>query len=179
MAGKSCCATFEVALGPGERKRIAAVIPKIRKMRDLGKVIDATGGWWRQSDDGDSLRTRTNGACVFLSAPPGEAPRCALHEWALTVGRDHRKVKPEICSLFPLFLVQWGDEVLVTSYGARLMVEIDPSNGEEAVQFACTSPPTGVGRPLLVEQRGEIEYRIGARRWGAMLRKLRALGHAV
>ena len=179
LAGKGCCATFDVALGPGERERIAEVLPEIRALRDVGRVIDATGGWWKRQDGGESLRVRKNGACVFLSAPPGGIPRCSIHEWALSKGLDHRKLKPEICCMFPLYMVQWGDEVFVTSYGSPLMVEMDPHEEDRIESFVCINPPPGVGRPLVIEQRDEIEYRIGARRWGAMLRKLRELGHDV
>lgn len=179
LAGKACCTTFDVPLERGERERLEQVVPEIRKLRDVGRVIDATGGWWKRQQGSEWLRTRKGGACVFLSAPPGLPPRCSIHEWALSQGIDHRTVKPEICCLFPLYLVQFGEEILITAYGSDLMKQADPDEADRIATFVCTDPPPGIGRPLLVDQADEIAYRIGARRWSAVVTKLRALGHPV
>jgi hypothetical protein len=179
LAGKACCTTFDVPLGPGERARIERVLPEIRAMHDVDRAIRAAGGWRRRLEGAEWLRTRSSGACVFLAAPRGEVPRCTLHEWALANGRDHRRVKPEICCLFPLYIVQLGDEILLTAYGSDLMLEADPAEAGRIETFVCTNPPPGAGRPLLVEQAAEISYRIGPRRWARVLAKLRSLGHPV
>jgi len=179
LSGKSCCTTFHVPLERRDIRRIEKVLPQVRAIRDVGAAIDRAGGFWTKDDGQVRLRERPTGACVFLSAPRGGAPLCTIHEWAAGNGVDWRSVKPETCCLFPLFLVEWSEDVFVTSYGSPWFAEIEPEEAEDLKSFACLHPPAGRGRPLLVEQADELRYRLGARRWGAMLRKLRALGHPV
>jgi hypothetical protein len=178
LAGKTCCTTFDVPVEAKDVRRIAKILPEVRAIRDVGAAIDRAGGFWVFEDGERRLRTRPGGACVFFSAPPGEAPRCTIHEWAALRGLEHREWKPETCCLFPLYLVEWGEDAFVTGYGSRWFLEIEPDERDEVKSFACLHPPTG-GRALLAEQEEELRYRLGARRWGAMLRKLRALGHPV
>jgi hypothetical protein len=177
LAGKSCCASFRVPLDEGEIRRIERVLPRVREIRDVGAAIDRAGGFWKTDEGSPWLRERPDGACVFLSARPGGPALCTLHEWALSAGRDHRRLKPEVCSLFPLYLVEWEDAVLVTSYGSPFWAECEPEETDLVHRFACLHPRAG--RPLVVEQRDELEYRVGRRRWGAMLAVLRRLGHPV
>ena len=177
LTGKSCCSTFRVPVERADMRRIDRVLGEIRKIRDVGAAIDRTGRYWYEDEGAHWLATRPDESCVFLSAPPGGMPLCTIHEWAHSKGIDHRKVKPETCCLFPLYLVQWGDESFLTGYGSRWYCELEPGEADDIKTFACTRPPRGTGMPLLLEQADEIQYRIGARRWGATLRKLRALGH--
>lgn len=179
LAGKTCCTTFVVPVEPKDVRRIARILPELRTIRDVGAAIDRAGGFSGREDGYVRLLTRPSGACVFLSAPPGEAPRCTIHEWAAARGLDHRAWKPETCCLFPLYLVQWGEDTFVTGYGSPWFREIEPCEAEDVKSFSCLHPPRGGGRPLLAEQEDELRYRIGSRRWGATLRKLRALGHPV
>ncbi len=177
LFGKSCCTTFRVPIEREDVERVAKVVDDVRGVRDVGRAIDRAGGWWKVEDDQIWLLDRPDGACVFLSAPRGGRPLCTLHEWALANGRDFREVKPETCCLFPLYLLSHGDDVLVTSYGSELMRRAEPA--EEIKSFACLHPGPGQGRPAVVEQEDELRHRLGARRWDAVLRRLRALGHAV
>lgn len=179
LTGRSCCTTFRVPVEKADIRRIEKVLPSVRAIRDVGAAIDRAGGFWRREDGMLWLRSRPDSACVFLSAPRGGPPLCTLHEWAATQGLDHRKVKPETCCLFPTYLVEWGDEVFITSYGSRWYEELEPEERDDLKSFACIHPPAGAGRSLLLEQADELAYRLGARRWSATLRKLRAAGHAV
>ena len=102
-------------------------------------------------------------------------------------GFDFRDHKPETCCLFPLYLAEHEHWHLVTSYGSRLMLEYDKEEDEEedeeedgkVYEFACLHPGPGQGIPLLVEQRDELDYRLGKKRWGRVLEHLRRLGHPV
>lgn len=179
LVGKTCCTTLRVPVERLDVRRIERVLPEVRKIRDVGDAIDRAGGFWHEDEGSLWLRGRPSGACVFLSAPRGGPALCTLHEWAASRGMDHRKVKPEMCCLYPLYLVMWGDTVCVTSYGSRLWRELEPEEGDDLPTFACLNPRPGEGRPLLVEQQDELEARIGRGRWRAALRKLRSLGHPV
>jgi hypothetical protein len=179
LIGKTCCTTFSVPVEPRDVRRIERVLPELARVRDVGRAVERAGGFHYREGRQEWLRTRPSGACVFLSAPAGEPPRCTIHEWALGRGLDHRLYKPEACCLFPLYLVEWGDEVLVTGYGSALMREMEPEEAGQIERFRCTHPRGGAGRPLVVEQREELEYRLGARCWAAARRRLAELGHEV
>lgn len=180
LAGRSCCTTFRVPVERAEVRRIERALPALRAARDVGGPIDAAGGFWEEDSDGDGLvlRSRRDGRCVFLSDPREGPALCTLHEWSVATGRDHRRLKPEACCLFPLYLVENGDEVFVTAYGSAYWAELEPDDAHTVHPFACLHPPAG-GLPVLAEQREELEVRVGRRRWRATLRKLRSLGHPV
>jgi hypothetical protein len=179
LTGKSCCSTFRVPIERKEVRRIEKVLTEVRTIRDVGAAIDRAGGFWHDEDGTPWLNTRPDESCVFLSAPPGGMPLCTLHEWAASRGIDHRKVKPETCCLFPLYVAMCDDDALVTSYGSRWYCELEPDERDDIKTFACTKPPKGGGVPLVTEQRAELEHQLGKRRWAAALEKLRALGHEV
>lgn len=179
LAGKSCCTTFRVPIGRQDVERVAKVVDEVRQIRDVGRAIDRAGGWWRIEDDQAWLENRPNGACVFLSAEPGGRPWCTIHEWSVRNGRDFRDHKPETCCLFPLYVLECGDEVLITSYGSALMRKADPEEADQIKSFDCLHPPEGAGRPVIVEQEDELRHRLGSARWDKVLAKLRKLGHPV
>ena len=187
LSGKSCCTTFRVPLERRDLERIATVVDQVRTVRDVGAAIDAadeagdkdTADLWKHDADGLWLETRPTGACVFLSRPRGGIPRCSIHEWALSRGLDFRAYKPEGCCLYPMYLIENGDELLVTSYGSPYMLEVDDEDPDDIKTFACTLPPAGKGVPLLVEFEEELNYRLGPKRWGPVLEPLRSLWHAI
>ena len=179
LAGKTCCTTFRVPIERADVEKIAKVVDEVRQIRDVDKAIEDADGWWKVEDDEIWLEDRANGACVFLSAPKGDRPWCTIHEWAVKRGDDFRDHKPETCCLFPMYLLHCGDDVLVTSYGSELMKEADPDEADDIKEFACLHPPKGVGTSVVVEQEDELRYRLGAKRWNKVLKKLRRLGHAV
>ena len=179
LAGKTCCTTFRVPLTTEDVERIVHCVDEVKKIRDVGAAIEKAEGWWHHDEDGLWLERRKSGACVFLSAAKGERPWCTIHEWAVNNGKDWRAHKPEGCCIFPLYLIEYGDDVLVTSYGSPFMLEVDTEEPEDIETFKCTAPPEGVGTSVLIEQQEELEYRLGKARWTRTLAKLRKLGHAV
>ena len=180
LKGKTCCTTFNVPLETEDVERLACIVDEVKEIRDVGKAIEKAEGWWRHDEDGLWLEDRPSGACVFLSVPPEGPPLCTIHEWALTNGLEFRDYKPETCCLFPLYLAEQENEYLVTGYGSRLMLALDEDESEDEIEnFACLCPAPGVGKPLLVEQQQELEYRLGKDRWGRVLGRLREMGHPV
>ena len=179
LSGKTCCTTFRVPLEPDDINRVAPVVNEVKKIRDVAAAIDEADGWWHHDSDGLWLEQREHGGCVFLSKPPEGMPRCTIHEWAVKQGHDFRAYKPEGCCLFPMYLIDDGEHVLVTSYGSPYMLYVDEEEADNIKSFACTEPPPGVGRPLLCEFEEELNYRLGTKRWGKALRKLRERGHPV
>lgn len=179
LAGKTCCTTFRVPIEREDVERVAKVVDEVRKIRDVDAAIEKAGGWWKIEDDQIWLEDRPSGACVFLSAAKGERPWCTIHEWAVNNGRDFRENKPETCCLFPLYVLENGDEILVSSYGSDLMKKADPEEAPQIKTFECLHPPKGQGKPVIVEQEDELRYRLGSARWERVLTKLRKLGYAV
>jgi hypothetical protein len=179
LAGKTCCTTFRVPIETEDVEKIAKIVDQVSEIRDVGKAIERAEGWWKIEEDQAWLETRPSGACVFLSAPKGDRPWCTIHEWALKNGEEFRVHKPETCCLFPLYLLENGDEVLVTSYGSDLFKKADPDEADDIRRFDCLHPPKGQGRSLLVEQDDELRYRLGEKRWQRVLKRLRKLGYAV
>lgn len=179
VKGKTCCTTYAVPLVKDDVERVARVVDEVRKIRDVDKAIRRADGWWKVEDNELWLEQRPSGACVFLSAKPGEAPLCTIHEWALEQGDNYRDHKPEACCLYPLYTAEYGDEILITSYGSPLMKILEPDQADLIERFACTWPEQGKGRSVLADQQGELEYRLGAGRWAKVLAKLRRLGHEI
>jgi hypothetical protein len=179
LAGKTCCTTFRVPIEREDVEKVSKVVDEVRKIRDVDETIEDADGWWKIEDDQIWLEDRPDGGCVFLSAAKGERPWCTIHEWAVNNGKEFRDHKPETCCLFPMYLLQSDDDVLVTSYGSELMKEADPDEADQIKAFACLQPPEGMGKSVLVEQEDELRYRLGAKRWDKVLKKLRKLGHPV
>ncbi len=179
LAGKTCCTTFRVPIERVDVERISRVVEEVAQIRDVGRAIEKAGGWWKVDDGTLWLEDRPSGACIFLSAAKGERPWCTIHEWAANHGEEFRDYKPETCCLFPIYVVECGDETLVTSYASPYMLEADPDEADDIRSFDCLHPPKGVGRAVIVEQADELRFRLGTKAWGRVEKKLRKLGHAV
>lgn len=167
-----CCNSFDVPLDRDDVERVSRVVEEVRKIRDVDRAIERADGWWRHDEEGLWLEKRPSGACVFLSAPKGESPRCTIHEWALEQGHDFRDHKPATCCIYPLYTAELDDEILVTSYGSPLMLRLEPDQADQLKFFACTAPPAGVGRSILIEMHDELCYRVGSDRWLPMVEHL-------
>ncbi len=177
LSGKSCCTTFEVPVSTDDVEAISKVVDDVRQIRDVDRAIRKANGWWRVDPDAEQLwlNSRPSGACVFLSAAKGKRPWCTIHEWALANGVDFRDHKPEGCCLYPLYTVQHGDDMFITSYGTSYMLEMEPEQEGQIKTFDCLAPPKGVGRTLLEEQGDELRYRVGDKRWSKVLARLAEL----
>lgn len=96
---RSCCADLEVAVTADERAAIEAVLPEVEQ---------AMGGdprWKRRPElFEDGAIRRPGRRCVFARMDGGL--RCALHD---------RGAKPLPCRLFPLAVVDLGEQRLLTA----------------------------------------------------------------
>lgn len=175
LTGKTCCTTFNVPLEKDDVERVSKCVDEVRKIRDVDDAIKKADGWWYIEDDELFLEDRPSGACVFLSAPKGDRPWCTIHEWAVNNGKEFRDYKPETCCLFPLYILENDEEVLVTGYGSPLMREAEPDEADDIQEFNCLHPPKGQGTSILADQADELRYRLGADRWDGVLAKLKEM----
>jgi Fe-S-cluster containining protein len=119
-----CCRDFPVSLSPAEVARLQA--------RDWTPVLGKPGPVVQHASyggvDGDFLRRRADGACIFL----GEDSLCELHR------RFGEGDKPLACRLFPFTLT--GGE----SDGRPLV----------GAHFSCSAIAAGEGEPVVQRRRG-------------------------
>jgi hypothetical protein len=164
---RSCCADLVVELTPTEGDRIAAALPEV-------------AAWMRPRDtrwqsvpailDGDLL-VRSGGRCVF-AAQDRHGLTCALHAVEDATGRPRGALKPMPCRLFPLVLVDLGeDRVLltaVTRHTARRVGLPPPAS------FPCLRGDTTRTAPLARNVRDTIRELWGEEIWGAVRRSVAA-----
>ena len=128
---------------------------------------------------------RVDGACVFLNRPGfagGEG--CALHAYALRVGKHPLETKPDVCWQLPVRRtqeeVERADEttVMVTSIGEFDRRGWGPGGAD--LHWWCTSSPDAhVGaEPLYLSYAAELTALIGAPAYDELVRlcALRASG---
>jgi len=135
----SCCADYEVTVGPRERKIIDGMLPlaaryvqSLRNGDGYDNLFEPVGSNLyaiEQDDEGVCrLGYRANGTLF-----------CSLHSAALDVGIKPARVKPRACTLWPLAL---GPE------NGHLHLSIDPS----APSFPCvrliSRPRSGPTEPV-------------------------------
>lgn len=70
-------------------------------------------GIWDRSQVAGTLQLR-QGSCLFFAEINGRRC-CSLHAYAESSGRDVYSLKPFSCQLYPLDLIQIGEQVLITA----------------------------------------------------------------
>lgn len=158
---RSCCADLDVTLTPGERAAVTDALPAIAAWmapRDARWRDDAP-----ETLDGDTLR-RPGGRCVFAAAgPTGLA--CALHAMEDAAKRPRGTWKPMPCRLFPLIVIDLGEENLLLSAVTRRTA--GPMGLPPARMFPCLRGDTTTTTTLvhsvgdtLAELWGEATARV-------------------
>jgi len=118
-----CCRTWNVMLGPGERRRLEA-LDWAGRADELVDVRPAVRVRQPGAAERERLRRRGDGACVYL----GAESQCRIHE------HFGAEAKPLLCRLYPFGFYPMGDRVGVD------------------VSFACRAVSEGRGKPLAERQ---------------------------
>src|SRR5436190_2972128 len=101
-ADDGCCTLGAHFSCKEDEKRVRKAADKLTdadwQYRKIGKRKGIT-----EREDG-ALKTRTvDGACIFLNRPGFEAGMgCALHAFALRIGKHPLKTKPDVCWQLPI-----------------------------------------------------------------------------
>jgi hypothetical protein len=120
----------------------------------------------------DSL-ARPDGRCVF-AAPSGHGLTCGLHAVEDATGRPRGALKPMPCRLFPLIVVDLGeDRVLLSAVSTRTARHVGLPG---ARSFPCLRGDTTDAVPLYESVRDTIEALWGPAAWRAVRRAARATG---
>jgi hypothetical protein len=163
LHGRSCCSTFVVRAAPSEIKTIDGLLPDVvKRYPTVAAEIDKAGGSWWHYDEEDYnkvLEVASNGGCIFLTPRQDGAYRCALHAVALEKGLDPKRCKPATCSLYPLFMIEVDDDVLLTSTWRETRHVIDEDGDYH--HFGCHEANKRATRPLYVEMRSVLEALFG------------------
>lgn len=156
---RSCCADLDVELTPQERAAITAALPEIAAWM---APRDARWGTPPEVFEGDRL-LRPGRRCVF-AAQDGTGLRCALHVVEDASGRARGSIKPMPCRLFPLIVIDLGeDRLLLTAVSRHVArdVGLPPARSFPCLRGDTTQTQTLVHgvRDTLVELWGEGAWR--------------------
>lgn len=131
-----------------------------------------------EKDDEGATKTKTvDGACIFLNRPgfPGGSG-CALHAYALRIGRHPLETKPDVCWQLPIRrsyrTVDRPDgssylEVTIAEYDRRAWGE----GGHDLAWFCTGATEAHVGRePLYVSYAAELSALVGQAAYAELVR---------
>ncbi len=108
-----CCKGHDLELTDRDLEVLDKLLPEFGA--DYPKIADKVedGGLYEYGEGFEKhMRRKGNDECVFC-LPAGEG--CSLHAWALDRGVSPLKVKPYVCSLYPLVVIVIGDDIVVTT----------------------------------------------------------------
>ncbi|MGI5863057.1 MAG: hypothetical protein ACOX6T_13480 [Myxococcales bacterium] len=165
---RSCCADAEVALSPGELRRLRrhewlladAIASREPRLAGCGR------GFWRA--DGPSYIARPGGRCAFSQIDGKGRIRCRLRALAKRHGLEQSDVQPLSCRLFPLIVVALGEGrtlLSVVSRSTSRLVATWPAG-----RFPCLNDESLP--PLHISMRRDLDWLFG----GGFARALAALG---
>ena len=156
-----CCA-FGVEVTKGDRRRIKALLPELRKS-GLWANQEHGDEWgvWEKMGDGGWNTTITNGACVFMDQEKG----CTLHLLAVRDGKDPWDYKPNECSIAPFFShtieEHWSGNDLVYIVPWDWWLWSTARDGTPAIDWACTYDAENYAEartPVFHRFRRELEH---------------------
>jgi len=128
-----------------------------------------------RTKDGELVTRVVKDACIFLNRPGFEkGPGCALHQVALSRGKNPMELKPEVCWQLPL---RREDDVADDGHVTSTIRQWDRRHwGEGGEQFAwwCTEAPDAfVGsRPVYREMEAELTEMVGKKAYGMLVSHL-------
>ncbi len=151
---RSCCADLDVEVTPGEAGRITEALPLVAAWM---KPRDARWqGGVPETMDGATLR-RPGRRCVF-AASNAEGLTCSLHAIEDETGRPRGALKPMPCRLFPIVVVDLGDNHVLLTALARHTSAL--AGGGGAAAFPCLRGEAG---PTLVESAADTLVELWSR----------------
>lgn len=163
----SCCTSFEVRVAPEEMERMEPIVEKAaRKYPTIAAELERRDGLWWYYNDTDfnkTLEDKADNGCVFLTPMEDGMIKCALHAVALEEGLNPSRCKPAACTMFPLFVVQVQDEMLLTCtcYDTRHVTDGEGNYHH----FPCLVENEMARRPLYQEMKSVLVEMFGGRTW--------------
>jgi hypothetical protein len=167
----SCCARYLVPVTDWDRRKVAEILPLVRKRLDKNHPLvtdDAEPPYEVDEEFAFLMRDQPNGACQFVLYEKG-LTSCAIHKTCLEEGLDPWEFKPLGCSLWPLALVDYDDDgkerFLLTIYSdatAGMFIEADEGEHQDESHFACLVDQDASYEPLYRSCEGVLSHALGA-----------------
>jgi hypothetical protein len=176
LIDNSCCSRYEVPVTDLDRRKLAEILPAVRKRLPAAhplRVDDAAPPYELDDEYAFVMREQPPGVCQFVLYQGGKTS-CAIHKTCLEEGLDVWAYKPLGCSLWPLALVEWEDagrdRMMLTVYG-RATAGLFESNGDEGddeQHFACLVDQDEAYEPMYRSMEGVLRYALGDAFWGKL-----------
>jgi len=170
LIDNSCCSRYLVPVTDLDRRKLAEILPRVRKRLAPEHPLnadDAAPPYDIDEDFAFVMREQAGGACQFVLYERG-LTTCAIHKTCLEEGLDVWEYKPLGCSLWPLALVDYDDDgaqrYLLTIYARATagLFEAKNEDSDDEAHFACLVDQDPKYDPLYVSMEGILTYALGA-----------------
>jgi Fe-S-cluster containining protein len=155
----SCCYDLDVTLLPNEveaiERRLAKVLAGHPAVRGH---VEESGFWQHDADWWRILQKKRDGTCVFLDHSEKLGFHCSLHATALRERIPVSSIKPLICRMFPLVVLEADGDHIITCYGEKTHRVLHSDNYET---MNCLHPNCYAGTPVYIQMRSTLETLIG------------------
>jgi hypothetical protein len=117
-----CCDIYAPRLSTQEREKIDKILPAMRKRYPaLDKALQKADSYYEWDENYDRMIVKQKKhLCVFQTPDTKDLGfhGCYLHAWCLEKKLSRLEYQPSACIMFPIFILECGDEerVLVTAH---------------------------------------------------------------
>jgi hypothetical protein len=170
---QGCCSYGAHMVDKADARRVEKVAKTLTPEEWQYHATGRRSGVLKKNKHGETVTRVVDQACIFLNRPGFAAgPGCALHQVALTRGRQPLDLKPEVCWQLPL---RREDEVADDGHVTSTIRQWDRKDwgpGGAEFHWWCTeSPDAFVGhQPVFLEMEAELSAMVGKKTY----RRLRA-----
>ncbi len=167
----SCCVDLEVQLLPTEVEMIERHLPAVMAGHaDVAKHVRRHGFWTHDREWSKIIQKKRDGSCAFLTYHPGLRQQvCSLHATALRDGIPLPAIKPLICRMFPVFLLESSEgQHIITCYSEKthpLLFE------EEYTRMNCLHANDRATEPVFRALRNGLTALLGEEGYGLLCRE--------
>jgi hypothetical protein len=171
LIDNSCCSRYTVPVTDLDRKKLAQILPLVRKRLAADhplRVDEAAPPYELDEEYSFSMREQAGGACQFVIYDRGLS-HCAIHKTCLEEGLSPWEYKPLGCSLWPLALIDYEDDdaqerYLLTIYARATegLFDNDPDmETNDEAHFACLVDRDPAYDPLYRSMEGVLTHVLG------------------
>jgi hypothetical protein len=176
-AVQGCCSYGAHFTGPDDvahtHKMAERLTPDQWQFRDIGMAQGVT----RTTEDGDTVTTLVDDACVFLNRPgfEGDGLGCAFHHAAVANGERHLDWMPEVCWQLPLRRIDETDDSGHVTSTVREWKRRDWGDGGHDFHWWCTDSADAFSgtRPVFEELGDELRHLVGEEPYELVVAHLR------
>lgn len=165
-AAQGCCSHSAHLYDDDDAARVAHFASRLTddqwQFRD---VVDTEADLFVVDEDGDTLTTKVDDACIFLNRPDfPTGAGCALHYGAMANDERPLDWKPAACWQLPLRLEENVDAAGRATYIVRAWYRGDWGDGGKEFSWWCTDSPEPLVGPdaVYVTMRDELIELVGA-----------------